>query len=40
VHAWDLADVVANHPKPDESDEMHKGPYLARQLLVFRTTDE
>jgi hypothetical protein len=39
VHAVDLVDVVASHPKPDESDEMCKAPYLLRQLSVFRTAD-
>jgi hypothetical protein len=29
-------DVLACHPKPDESDETRKGPYLACQLSVFR----
>jgi hypothetical protein len=28
---------VARHPKPgDESDEKRKGPYMVRQLSVFR----
>jgi hypothetical protein len=35
MHAWDPVDAVASHPKPDESDEMHKASYLVCQLLVF-----
>jgi hypothetical protein len=31
-----LVNVLAGHPKPDESDETRKGPYLARQLSAFR----
>jgi hypothetical protein len=40
VHSQDPADAVASHPKPDESDETRKGPYLARQLSVFQIADE
>jgi hypothetical protein len=37
VHTQGLVDVVAGHPKPDESDKTHaKGPYLARQLSVLQ----
>jgi hypothetical protein len=39
MRARDLADAVASHSKPDESDETSKGPYLACQLSVFQTTD-
>ena len=35
VCAWDLADCVASHPRPDFGTR--KGPYLVCQLLVFRT---
>jgi hypothetical protein len=32
----DLGDVMAGHPRPDESDnENAQGPYLVRQLSVF-----
>jgi hypothetical protein len=31
---------MASHPKPDESNETLKGPYLVRQLSMFQTTDE
>ena len=33
VWAWDLANCVARHPRPDM--EHAKVPYLARQLSVF-----
>jgi hypothetical protein len=39
MHARDPVDAVASHPKPDESDETCKAPYLVCQLLVFRTID-
>jgi hypothetical protein len=32
----DLGDVMAGHPRPDESDGKNaQGPYLVRQLSVF-----
>jgi hypothetical protein len=30
---------MASHPKPDESDETRKGPYLAHQLPMFWIVD-
>jgi hypothetical protein len=40
VRARDIADAMGSHPKPDESDETRKGPYLTRQLSVFQTAKE
>jgi hypothetical protein len=37
MYAQGPAHAVARHPKSgDESDEKHKGLYMARQLSVFR----
>jgi hypothetical protein len=35
MRTWGPVNSVAGHPKPNESDETRKGPYLVRQLSVF-----
>jgi hypothetical protein len=40
MRAQDPVDAVASHPKPNESDETRKAPYLAHQMSVFHTNDE